>query len=452
MKRLGLVLVMFQTALTCCVHAGVYYVAPNGSDSNPGTLQRPFSSINKGAALLDPGDTLYLRAGTYHQTVYVGGSGTAGLPITIAGYPGEEAIIDGEHTLPSSSWSVLFIAEGNRLVVRDLTIKRSNWIGLQIKGHHSQAINVKSHLHMENGILVNGSASYSIVEGCEVFSNCMSNEQFQRSRGDWASGLSAARGPEHVALRNNRVWNNWGEGLSTYETQYTLIEGNTVYDNQLNIYISDTRHATVRNNLIYSTPGNPCYRESQVGIALGDERYNPPSSDNLIVNNLLLGNAKNLYYWSGVSGGGLVNVTIAHNTFVNGTSETNLKLLAGHHTNTWIGNNIVVQEDSLPVLTLGTTVGLTFSHNLWSKSRPSIAAGQDDVIADPRLLKNGTTGPGQLDSSYFQISSTSPAKNAATKISAVPEDFSGVSRGESPDIGAFQATFRPPENLRVQTE
>jgi hypothetical protein len=47
----------------------------------------------------------------------------------------------------------------------------------------------------------------------------------------------------------------------------------------------------------------------------GDETHNPPSSDNKIVNNLL-GNAKNIYYWPGSSGGGLVSVVIAYNTCV----------------------------------------------------------------------------------------------------------------------------------------
>jgi hypothetical protein len=253
-----------------------------------------------------------------------------------------------------------------------------------------------------------------------------------------------------VELRNNKVWNNWGEGMSTYETQHTLIEGNTIYDNQLNVYISDTRHATVRKNLIYSTPGNPCYRSSQIGIALGDERYNPTSSDNTIVNNILFGNAKNLYYWPGVSGGGLVNVIIAYNTFVNGTSETNLKFLSGDHSNTWIGNNIVLQEDSLPLITLSTANGLTFSHNLWSKSHPSAATGLGDIIADPELLKIGTTDPGQLAPAWFQISFDSPAKRAGVVMPTVDEDFSGAPRGEFPDMGAFQIKPLRPEHLRVE--
>src|SRR5205085_12166409 len=35
-----------------------YYVSLTGSDSNPGTLLQPFATINHGASVLHPGDTL----------------------------------------------------------------------------------------------------------------------------------------------------------------------------------------------------------------------------------------------------------------------------------------------------------------------------------------------------------------------------------------------------------
>lgn len=72
------------------------YVDPQkGSDENPGTEDRPFLTLAHAVTKLAPGETLYLRGGTYYEHVTVTAQGTAEKPITIAGYPGELAIIDG---------------------------------------------------------------------------------------------------------------------------------------------------------------------------------------------------------------------------------------------------------------------------------------------------------------------------------------------------------------------
>lgn len=426
-----------------------YYVATDGNDSNPGTIGSPFETVTKGAGVLQPGDTLYVRGGTYYQTAWAPSSGTAASPVTISGYPGETVVMDGVYTNPSSSWGNLFLVEGSNAVVQNITIKRSNWVGLALTGPYDQALGVNSQSNMENGIIVSGSASYSLVQGCQVYYNAKSNEQFQQLRGGWSTGLSAARGANNVTLRNNQVWNNWGEGLSTFEAQNTLIESNTVYDNQLNIYLSDTKFSVCRGNLVYCTPGNVCSNVSQAGIALGDETYNPPSSDNTIVNNAVMGNAKNIYFWSGPSGGGLVNVVIAYNTFADSVVETGLKLLTGTHTNSVVENNIFLQEGTLPVAVVQNPQGITFSHNLWSKTPPASASGGGDVIGSPGLLKVSGTGPGQLSPGWFRIGASSPAAFAALPMGNVTVDFFGVPRGALPDIGAMQHTLAPPGNLRI---
>ncbi len=41
------------------------YVAPDGNDSNPGTIDQPFESIQKAQELASPGDTVFIRGGTY---------------------------------------------------------------------------------------------------------------------------------------------------------------------------------------------------------------------------------------------------------------------------------------------------------------------------------------------------------------------------------------------------
>ena len=54
-------------------------------------------------ALAEPGDTVYLRAGTYRETVVPAHSGTAAAPITYAAYGNEVVTIDGADLL--SGWT-----------------------------------------------------------------------------------------------------------------------------------------------------------------------------------------------------------------------------------------------------------------------------------------------------------------------------------------------------------
>src|SRR4030095_11543216 len=51
------------------VRAATYYVATTGSDSAPGTGAQPFRTIAKGLTVLRAGDKLYIRAGTYNETI-----------------------------------------------------------------------------------------------------------------------------------------------------------------------------------------------------------------------------------------------------------------------------------------------------------------------------------------------------------------------------------------------
>jgi len=77
---------------------GTFYVAPNGSDGNPGTLSQPYLTIQKCASSAYGGSTCMVRAGTYHESV----SPNSG--ITIMPYNGESVTVDG--TDPVTGWTV----------------------------------------------------------------------------------------------------------------------------------------------------------------------------------------------------------------------------------------------------------------------------------------------------------------------------------------------------------
>ncbi|MGI9285442.1 MAG: hypothetical protein ACR2P1_08630, partial [Pseudomonadales bacterium] len=101
---------------TCPAWAATYYVSTNGEDGNPGSLAQPWQTVKHALSILRPGDTLYLRGGTYYEQVRVNKSGTANQPITIAGYADEQAVIDSGfrefRTAGNSDWELVNASRG----------------------------------------------------------------------------------------------------------------------------------------------------------------------------------------------------------------------------------------------------------------------------------------------------------------------------------------------------
>src|SRR5689334_15239041 len=77
--------------------AAEYYVSVNGSPSGNGSIGSPWdlaTALGYNSSL-HPGDTLWLRGGTYAGTFSSHLNGTATRPIVVRQYPGERAILDG---------------------------------------------------------------------------------------------------------------------------------------------------------------------------------------------------------------------------------------------------------------------------------------------------------------------------------------------------------------------
>ncbi|WP_238916098.1 pectate lyase [Clostridium sp. YIM B02555] len=73
-KRLCLcfITILLSTVITACTSSSVpavtsksYFIATNGSDNNPGTLEKPFASFLKAQEAASSGDTVYILGGTY---------------------------------------------------------------------------------------------------------------------------------------------------------------------------------------------------------------------------------------------------------------------------------------------------------------------------------------------------------------------------------------------------
>jgi hypothetical protein len=90
-------------ALETRVLLSAWCVSPAGNDAARGNLQHPFATIQHAADMARPGDTVFIKAGTYRQTVAPPNSGTASKPITFRPYKNQKVVVDGAD--PVSGWT-----------------------------------------------------------------------------------------------------------------------------------------------------------------------------------------------------------------------------------------------------------------------------------------------------------------------------------------------------------
>ncbi len=411
-----------------------YYVSTTGSDSNPGSIDQPWLTIQKAAATsLKPCDTVYVRGGVYTDYNLIFPSGTKRQPITISAYPGESPVLDGTG-LNIDQWTAFFNLLGSYIQVSGFEL-RNGGVGVYLHGPHNTVSNMNIHGVLQNGILAKG--DYSVVKNNTVSYASQSFRQNLTSYG--SSGISSARDPvdgitDSAILEGNTVFAVWGEGLSAYEANGTIIDGNTIYDNLAsNTYISDASNVIFRDNLVYTTSlSNSLFGNPAPLLSLADELTSKPrSSNNVIINNMFLNGNVSAFSWTLVSGSGLTSAVIANNTLVNGQLAT-----GPINTASFIENNIVYRNDGEVLGNPAPSTGITFSHNLWSPSPPWNASGNGDIIADPKLSLAGAVESGQVTQNYFLISSNSPAISKGIAINAVTDNYLVTNNGPI-NIGAY---------------
>ncbi len=192
-----------------------YYVAPHGSDANPGTENLPFKTIVRASRVALPGTTIHVAPGTYQGGFKTSMSGTAGARI---------------YYVSSKPW-------GARIVPPATSKHRIAW---ENRGNYVDIV----------GFDVDGSPAHRGVK--------------------WTDGIYSAG--SYVAIRNNRVHHMarelactsaGGAGIgidSYYRGVDSEVSGNTVHDIgpyhcrfMQGIYISTPGSA--RNNIVFNVGG-----------------------------------------------------------------------------------------------------------------------------------------------------------------------------------------------------
>lgn len=449
MKQILFVLgiVIIAVKVNAAVASTTYYVSPYGSDNNNGaSLSTPVKTISNALRKAqNTGDIVYVTTGNYVETVSIKQSG-----ITLTAYPGNKPVIDGGNTLPNANWGQMIVVHGNYNTISNFEVRNSNsngvhlgGVGIQVLGHHNRISSMNVHHSWSNGISING--DYNIAEDNSVWQNSLVNSIAPHVK--WGSGMSALRNrsPEalikgitsYATFRRNKVFNNWGEGLSCLEVDHCVLEDNIIYDNwTINLYLSDATNSLVQRNIIYvsSTPVIPTRNNLHSPVLLADELSSVfRSTNNKIINNCIYNTDLSLFGWTNVPNSGLKNVLISNNTIVDGW----LSIGAGSgivNSGSKIMNNIILGRNSR----VPNNNGITFSNNNWLVT-PSAAKSSTDVVADPQIARIGPTTAGKLTADFFKLLENSPVIDAGLKLPEVKEDyFMSPRTGSDSDIGAHE--------------
>lgn len=422
-------------------HAAIYYVAPGGNDSNPGTIDQPWHTIQKAADTLSAGDTVHIRAGTYHEQVMPQNSGSAGHLITYAAYPGETVTLDGSGvTLPDDLAGLFNISNQSYIQVSGLHVINAgpynNNTGLLAL--HS------SFITMENNSTYNTRSS-----GIGVWVSdhvvVADNRVDEAGSSGWQECISIA-GTDTFEVRHNDVLNCHKEGICIKDGDaYGQVYGNRVHDIQaVGIYVDawdkHTHHIDVFQNVAHDVLDNN-------GFALASEMGGLLEEIH-VYNNLAY---HNRYVGLAVTTNGdaiahpMRSLTIINNTFYDNSWETwggGITIDNPDAQEVIIRNNLVSQNlyFQIAIATTVPTQTLTVDHNLIDGYRGTEGEtyGSDHVVGDPAFVNAA--------SADFHLLASSPAIDAGSVAGAPAIDMDGRARPSDGngdgiaayDIGAYE--------------
>ncbi|MET7697586.1 sigma-70 family RNA polymerase sigma factor [Streptomyces sp. NPDC005485] len=187
-----------------------YYVAPDGDDTNPGTLARPFATVTRAAAKALPGQTVAVRGGTYHpgDTIALKSSGTPSRRITVSNYRDERPVFDGSR-LPSRAWFV--VQSGAYVTVQGIEIVHAPDVSYACDSCHDDVFTRLSvHDNVRGGLLFRGTGTHdNRVLNSDFFNNHETGPQ-----GGYADGLVFRDGTgTGNRIQGCRSYDNSGDGM-----------------------------------------------------------------------------------------------------------------------------------------------------------------------------------------------------------------------------------------------
>jgi hypothetical protein len=387
----------------------VYYVATNGNDANAGMELQPFRTLSKGASVLQPGDTLLVKPGSYAEGLSdaIPSGMDWSKPVTIRAYdPNNRPIL-----MPASgsNW-VLHFQTYQRQVVHHIIVDGfvldaksvvNDAVKITMGANHIRLINSEVRNSPNQGILTSGVGSdYNEFIRLDIHDNGI-DTQF-----DHGMYISTSANLIDGCL----IHHNSGYGIhlfsedSAYKPNNNIVRNNRLYDGQgrhggMIISVGDGNLAY--NNLLYNTPA---------GIEVAYDASNSKVYNNVIYG-LTGGTAGS---WNGI--GIYIDATGASNSIYDNISSNNsgAGIRNDASGNTLIQNNLTYQNAQ----DIATNGAATLSANITER---------DPLFVDPANYD-------------FHLKTNSPAIDAGLTLPEVPVDHDNISRPQrtSSDIGAYE--------------
>lgn len=346
------------------------YVSNSGSDSNPGTKDEPFKTIEEGIEQLKPGDTLLIREGIYYERLYIDISGELDQRITIKNYPLEKAIIDGRNK--SDSNDLLYLDHVSFLTIEGLEFRNNKDIlyptAITIEGYGESVDIINNRIydiHTDrdgHAICVygtNGNQSYHSIRiiGNEVFDcslgsseavcvngnidkfnithnviyninnigiDCIGFEGTSEKNDQARNGIVANNVVHHIDSTENLRYDGDGCAAGIYVDGGKNIQifDNYIYDCNIGIEVSSEHYNKSVTNI--SVHGNEIYDSSLYGISLGGaERENGTAKNNYIYMNELYNNAISIAFQQAVDNKIYENIIVSQETIYEGDISNN---------------------------------------------------------------------------------------------------------------------------------
>jgi len=224
----------YRTVLRLLHDAPVcYYVATDGTDTNPGTLKQPFRTLRAAIDVAEPGDTILIRGGNYHcpSTIQIDKSGERGWPIRCAACDGETPILDFSHAKGDS-----ILITGAYWHVEGLTVKGGFRGAISLYGDKA-CCNVLEQIQVFDnryaGIRIEAGAAFNILLNCDSYRNFDLEWNGEDSDG---FGAYWDVGPGNVLI-GNRAWDNSDDGYDLWDAGGSVrIENCYAFENGENIW------------------------------------------------------------------------------------------------------------------------------------------------------------------------------------------------------------------------
>ena len=276
-KASVLFLITFLAPAVAAHMPSSYFVSPAGAAAGTGAADQPWdlaTALSVAGGRIHPGDTVWLRGGTYRGTFRTALQGAPGRWIVFRQAAGERATIDG--TLR---------AEGAYLAFWGFEVMQSvpTTYGIQANTDHGLFINLVVHDAGTQGISFWTPAVDAELYGCIVYNNG-THENL-----DHGTYVHNETGTKLIA--DNVFFNNMARGIQIYASprnpviRNIRVEGNVSFDNG-----TISTAVAARANLIFNAPvptegmvgiGNMLYFAGGDGINLRAGRYAPQNNHSL---------------------------------------------------------------------------------------------------------------------------------------------------------------------------